>query len=82
MPAIVCAAVRSVGVMRPSPPRRLTSLNARVYLALVRAGGGGMRNWLAERSTNGFTSPHFAPRAIGMRLTGSCRHSPGPVPGM
>ncbi len=43
------------------------------------AGGGGARNWLPERSTNGLTSPHFQPSAIGDLLIGSCRHSPGSI---
>ena len=60
---------RTVGVVMPSPPRRLTSSKAVVYSALLMAGGGGRRNCCAERSTKGLTAPQCAPIASGMRLT-------------
>jgi hypothetical protein len=36
----------------------LTSLTAAAYVALVRAGGAGGRNWSARRRTNGATRSH------------------------
>ena len=36
-------------------PRALTSLIAAAYFGLVSASGGGGRNWLARRITNGLT---------------------------
>ena len=55
----------------------LTWLYAVVYSALVRLGGVGVRNCLAERITKGLTVPQYAPRAIGLWLIGSWRHLPG-----
>ena len=44
IPAWVWSAVRSVGVMTPSPLKRFTSLKAAVYSGLFMAGKGGTRN--------------------------------------
>ncbi len=65
----------------PSPPSAVTSSKAAVYSALSSAGGGGTRNWSADASTNGVTSPQCAPSATGSWLIGSCRQTPGASPG-
>ena len=49
---LVWSAVR---VALCAAPRALTSLIAAAYFGLVSAGGGGGRNWLARRITNGLT---------------------------
>jgi hypothetical protein len=52
-------------------------LKAAVYAELVRRGGGGVRNWLADVRTKGVTTLHNAPRASGLIEIGSRRHLPG-----
>src|SRR5512146_2877108 len=56
LPTTVSSAVLIVLV---SWPRLLTSLSARAYASLVRAGGGAGRNWSPLRSTNGITWPQL-----------------------
>src|SRR5262245_30685386 len=73
----VCSGVRAVGVTTPSPPRPFTSLYAAVYSALVNAGGGGTRNWLADCIKNGLHLLQCAPSAKGIKLMGSWRQWPG-----
>ena len=51
--------------MIPSPPKALTSLRSRAYLALVSASGGSDWNWVALRRAKGVTSPHFGAKANG-----------------
>jgi hypothetical protein len=72
MPAIVCAAVRLVGVTTPSPPSSTTSSKASAYARLPRDGGGGVRNCDADWIANGRTWLQRAPSASGIWLIGSC----------
>ena len=72
-PIAVWSAVR---VVLFSSPRDLTSLKSAAYLALVSAGGGAGRNWLALSSTNGVTCEVWVNPA-GANAGGVSWYSPG-----
>ena len=74
----VWSAVRALGVVMPSPPRRFTSLKSAVYLLEVTAYGGPGRNCELSRRTKGVTSAH--PGANAKSNPGVKRYSPGCVP--
>ena len=74
----VSSAVRSLGVMTPSPPRSFTSLNSFVYFLVVTPYGGRTGNCELDFSTNGVTSPQPGANANG--VPGVKRYSPGSSP--
>src|SRR5207342_2101336 len=74
----VWSAVRALGVVTPSPPRRLTSLKSLAYRFDVTAYGGPGRNCELEFKTNGVTSDQ--PGANAKSEPGVNRYSPGRVP--
>src|ERR1700746_2205541 len=74
----VWSAVRALGVVTPSPPRRLTSLKSLAYRFDVTAYGGPGRNCAAAFRTNGVTPAQ--PGANAKSEPGVNRYSPGLVP--
>src|SRR6476620_6652046 len=74
----VCSGVRSLGVVVPSPPRRLTSFTSAAYFFESKAYGGPGRNWVASFSMNGVTFPQ--PGAKAKVKGGVNLYSPGLVP--
>src|SRR5262245_2692917 len=74
----VWSAVRALGVLTPSPPRRLTSLKSLAYRFEVTAYGGPGRNCELAFRTNGVTSDQ--PGANAKSEPGVNRYSPGWVP--
>src|SRR5262245_8404644 len=74
----VWPAVRALGVVTPSPPRRLTSLKSVAYRFDVTAYGEPGRNCAAACRTNGVTSAQ--PGANAKSEPGVNRYSPGAVP--
>src|SRR5215813_2344511 len=74
----VWSAVRALGVVTPSPPRRLTSRKSVAYRLEVTAYGGPGRNCEAAFRTNGVTSAQ--PGANAKSAPGVNRYSPGRVP--
>jgi hypothetical protein len=63
----VCSAVRALGVVMPSPPRRFTSLKSFAHARLRSACGPSVRNCEALFSRNGRTPPtHGVGSSIGV----------------